>query len=123
MSERHINLNQSGATIGVGYSEHVEANHVGGTIHNYAQEQNLVKAALEIQKLVTQLQTQGYDPKDAQQKVASDLAIQAKNDSKAKSELVRLGQYLGDAAANGIIGDIAVEVFKLALRLAGIPML
>ncbi|WP_157162751.1 hypothetical protein [Cylindrospermum stagnale] len=38
MSERKININQSGASIGVGYSENVEANQLGGTINNYPSE-------------------------------------------------------------------------------------
>ncbi len=122
MSERKIHIDQSGASIGVGCSEKVVANQLGGTIHNHAQPQSLVEAAAEIQQLLIQLETQGYSPKNAQQKVAADLATQAKSDPKAKSKLVRWGQDLGDASANGIIGDVAVEVIKLALRLAGIPV-
>ncbi len=122
MSERKIHVDQSRASIGVGYSERVEAEQLSGIIHNHAQPQSLVEAAAEIQQLLTRLQTQGYSPKNAQQKVAADLATQAKSDPKAKSKLVRWGQYLGDASANGIIGDVAVEVIKLALRLAGIPV-
>ncbi len=35
---RKIDINQSGASIGVEYSETVRANQLGGIIHNYAQE-------------------------------------------------------------------------------------
>jgi hypothetical protein len=58
MSDRKINIDQSGASIGVGYSEKVEAEQVGGTIHNYApeQKQTLAEAAAEIQQLLKQLE-------------------------------------------------------------------
>jgi replicative DNA helicase len=57
MSERKINLDQSQASIGVGYSEKVEAEQIGGTINNYSpeQRQTLADAAKEIQQLLDQL--------------------------------------------------------------------
>lgn len=92
--------------------------------HNYAAEQKktLSEAAAEIQQLLTQLQTKGYSPEKAQQQVAKDLAQQAQSNPTVKNKLVKWGQYVSDAAANGIIGDVAVEVIKLALRLANIPI-
>lgn len=54
MSERKINLTQSG-TFGSGYTESLQAEQVGGTIHNQAQQQNLSEAAVEIQQLLNQL--------------------------------------------------------------------
>lgn len=88
--------------------------------HNYASEQKqpLAEAAKEIQQLLIQLQTQGYNLEQAQQQVAT----QAQSDSTIKDKLVKLGQYLSDAAANGIIGEAAVTVIKPVLRLAGIPL-
>lgn len=71
---------------------------------------------------MTQLQTKEYSPEEAQQQVATDLAKQAQSNPTVKDKLVRWGKYLGDAAANGIIGDVAVKVINLAIRLAGIPM-
>lgn len=96
----------------------------GGTLYDYSlnNDYSSAEAAAEIEKLLIQLQSQGYSPENAKQKVASDLATQAKSDSASKRKLTRWGQYLGDTAANGIIGDGAVEVIKLALRLAGIPV-
>jgi uncharacterized protein YjbI with pentapeptide repeats len=124
VSERKIDIHQSGASIGVGYSENVEAEQVGGTIHNYApeQKQTLAEAAAEIQELLKQLQTQGYSPEDAQQKVASDLAKRIQSNPESKSKLAKWGQYLGDAAANGLIGEAVVTVLKLAAQFAGIPL-
>jgi hypothetical protein len=72
--------------------------------------------------LLIQLQKQGYTPQDAQQKVASELVSQANNDSPAKSRLVKLGQYVLDGAANGLIGEAVVGVVKLTLGLLGIPL-
>lgn len=55
MSEPKID--QSQASIGVGYSQNINSQQVGGTIHNYSpeQKQNLAEAAAEIQKLLEQL--------------------------------------------------------------------
>jgi uncharacterized protein YjbI with pentapeptide repeats len=86
------------------------------------QQQTLAEAAQEIQQLLAQLQTQGYSSQDAQQRVANDFATQAQSNPTVKNKLMRWGQYLGDAAANGVVGDVAVEVIKLALRLSGIPL-
>jgi uncharacterized protein YjbI with pentapeptide repeats len=92
--------------------------------HNYAseQKQTLAEAAAEIQQLLKQLETQGYSPEAAQQQIASDLAKRVQSNPEAKSRLAQWGQYLGDAAANGLIGEAAVTVLKLVAQLAGIPI-
>ena len=92
--------------------------------HNYApeQKQTLAEAAAEIQQLLKQLETQGYSPEAAQQQVASDLAKRVQSNPEAKSKLAKWGQYLGDAAANGLIGEAVVTVLKSAAQLAGIPI-
>ncbi|MFP5273701.1 pentapeptide repeat-containing protein [Coleofasciculus sp.] len=93
-------------------------------IHNYApeQKQTLAEAAAEIQQLLKKLETQGYSPEAAQQKVADDLAAKAKQDSTVKEKLVKWGQSLGDAAAKTTVTEAAKEALKLALRLSGIPI-
>ena len=57
MSEPKID--QSQASIGVGFSKSINTQQIGGTIHNYSpspeQKQNLAEAAAEIQKLLEQL--------------------------------------------------------------------
>jgi len=92
--------------------------------HNYApeQKQTLAEAAAEIQQLLKQLETQGYSPEAAQQQVASDLAKRVHSNPEAKSRLAQLIRYLGDAAANGLIGEAVVTVLKSAAQLAGIPI-
>jgi uncharacterized lipoprotein len=84
--------------------------------------QDLSQAAAQIQQLLNQLQSQGYSSTDAGQKVANDWANEAKNDPKAKSKLVKLGEYIQNAATSSLIGEATVEVIKLALRLSGIPI-
>ena len=69
MSEPKID--QSQASIGVGFSTKVNAQQIGGTIHNYSpeQRQNLAEAAAEIKKLLEQL-AQDYPTQTLTQKAA-----------------------------------------------------
>lgn len=58
MTERNVNIDSSHASMGVGYSEKVEAEQIGGTINNnYSpeQKQTIAEAAQEIQELLDQL--------------------------------------------------------------------
>ena len=114
------NQNNIGNAAGEAKAEQKNIQH----IHNYApeQKQTLAEAAAEIQELLKQLQTQGYSPEAAQQKVASDLATKAQSNPTFKDKLVKWGQYLGDAAANGLIGEAVVTVLKLVLQSQGIPL-
>lgn len=80
--------------------------------------QDLSQAAAQIQELLTQLQTQGSSPEEAQQQAATKLATDAQNDPTFKSKLVKWGQSLGDTATKTTV----TEVVKLALRLSGIPL-
>lgn len=92
--------------------------------HNYApeQKQTLAEAAAEIQKLLKQLEAQGYSPEAAQQQVASDLAKRVQSNPEAKSRLAQWVKYLGDAAANGLIGEATVTLLKSVAQLVGIPI-
>lgn len=68
MSEPKID--QSQASIGIGFSTNVNAQQIGGTIHNYSPEQkrqNLAEAAAEIKKLLEQL-AQDYPTETLTQK-------------------------------------------------------
>lgn len=56
MSERKIDINQSNASIGVGYSETIQTEQIAGAIHNYAQQLSLAQAAADIQQLLKQLE-------------------------------------------------------------------
>ncbi|MEG3920971.1 hypothetical protein QUA07_17795 [Microcoleus sp. T3_A4] len=102
------------------YSPSIKGNYIQGNFINTGQD--LSQVVTKIQESLIQLQTQGYTPQDAQQKVATDLVSQANNDSQAKSKLVNLRQYVVDAAANGLIGEAVVGVVKVALGLLGIPL-
>ncbi|KAB8315331.1 hypothetical protein SD81_032645 [Tolypothrix campylonemoides VB511288] len=101
---------------------------IGGTLNDYSSnidyssKQNLVEAAAEIQQLLTQLQNQGYSQEQAQQQAAQDLAKKAENDPTVLGKLVKWGQSLGDTATKTTVSEAAKEVFKLALRLSGIPI-
>jgi len=53
---RKTQVNQNNSSFGVGYSEKVTSQQIGGTIHNYAAQQNLVEAAKEIHQLLQQLE-------------------------------------------------------------------
>jgi len=89
---------------------------------NYNEKQSLAEAASAIQQLLTQLQSQGYGERQAQQRVAQDLANQAENDDTVLGKLVKWGKSLSNVAANTIVTEGAKEVFKLALRQLGLPM-
>jgi uncharacterized protein YoaH (UPF0181 family) len=108
-------INVQGNYINNGDSINVQGNYIKIS-------QDLAQAATQIQQFLNQLQTQGYSSTEAQKKVAKDLATQAKNEPNTKVTLTKLGRYLGDAAANGLIGEAVVNVVKVALALAGLPL-
>ena len=108
--------NIPGGVAGNNYGKMVE------TQINYADKQNLAEAAIEIEQLLTKLQTQGYSQEQAQQQAAQDLAKKADKDPTVLGKLVKWGQSLGNTAANTTVTEAAKEVFKIALRLSGIPI-
>ena len=114
--ERIFNI--SGGT----YNESIQGDsiNVQGNYINISQD--LSQAAAQIQQRLNQLKTQGYSSEEAQQKVARALAIQAKTEPNTRNTLTKLGRYLGDAAANGLIGEAVVWVVKVALASAGFPL-
>jgi uncharacterized protein YjbI with pentapeptide repeats len=80
--------------------------------------QDLTKAASQIQDLIEQLQKGGAAVGVAKNKVAENIATQAKNDSTMQEKLTKWGQSLGDAT----VSDVVKSVVKLAIRSAGIPL-
>ncbi|NEO97623.1 MAG: pentapeptide repeat-containing protein [Symploca sp. SIO2E9] len=84
------------------------------------QMQSLAKTAVEIQQFLTQLQAQGHSLEDAQQKLASDWATQAKLNPTVKIKLESLRQYLNNATAQSILGQPALKVINWALKFSGI---
>lgn len=115
MSENRI-INTGGGA----YNEYIQGDNINIQGNHINLSQDLSQAIAQIQELLTQLQTQGYTPEEAQHKVAENLAKQANNEPVTKSKLAKIGRYLGDAAANGLIGEATVEGLKNVLRLAGI---
>jgi hypothetical protein len=107
-------INIHGNYINNGDSTNVQGNYINIS-------QDLAQSAAQIQQRLNQLQTQGYSSEAAQQKVAKYLATQAKTEPSTMNKLTKLGHYLGDAAANGLIGEAVVTVVKTALTLAGFP--
>lgn len=78
MSElRKVDINQSNSSIGVGYSETVHTNQLGGTNHNYASEREptLAEAAAEIQQLLTQLEETNPTATEAEKQAFVNRAI------------------------------------------------
>ncbi len=108
-------INVQGNYINNGDSTNVQGNYINIS-------QDISQAAAQIQQRLNQLKTQGYSSEEAQQKVARALAIQVKNEPNTRNKLTQLGRYLGDAAANGLIGEAVVWVVKVALASAGFPL-
>ncbi len=71
MPERKIKIDQSQASMGIGYAESVNAKQIAGTMHNYSpeQQQTLAEAAKEIQDLLDQL-SETYPTTTADEKSA-----------------------------------------------------
>ncbi len=84
--------------------------------------QDLTQAAAEIQKLLIQLESQGYSSSEARQQAASKWADEAKNNPQAMSRITKFRDYVRDTATSGLISEAAVEVMKMVLRLSGIPL-
>ena len=64
MPERKINIDQSQASMGIGYAESVNAKQIAGTMYNYSpeQQQTLAEAAKEIQDLLPILERRSRVP-------------------------------------------------------------
>ncbi|AKG22816.1 hypothetical protein [Calothrix sp. 336/3] len=118
MAEENRNI----YNIGGNFNQSIQGDYIEIHGNQINTSQDLSQAAAQIQQLLTQLQSQGYSQTEAQQKVAKDWANNAKNDPKEKGKLVKLGQYVQNAATSSLIGEATIEAIKLALRLSGIPL-
>jgi hypothetical protein len=119
------NINMSGGT----YNESIQGDYVqgdsikvqGNYIINISHD--LSQLVSQIQQRLTQVQVEKkYSLEEAQKIVATELANQAKSQPSIKQKLAKLGQYVRDGAANGLIGQAAVEVIKIALSLLNFPL-
>ena len=107
-------------TGGGNYIESIDGNYIQGNFINLSQD--LTQAAAQIQDLLTQLQTQGATVETAQQKVATDLANEAKANPTMMGKLVGWGQGLAQEASKKTVGDVVAGTVKLGLRAAGLPL-
>ena len=89
---------------------------------NIFTSQSISQASSEIQNLLTALQNNGLTQEQAEEKVAKDLATQAKDNPTALGKLVNWGKSLGNKAADTSVSEVVRRVIKLALNLAGVPM-
>ena len=90
----------------------------GGVFNDFSNTQDLAEAASQIQSLLSQLQEQGETSESAQQRVAENLAQQAKDSTTVKKKLEMWGQKLGDAT----VTDVVKGIVKMALRSSGLPL-
>ncbi|MCC3409350.1 MAG: hypothetical protein JGK17_28085 [Microcoleus sp. PH2017_10_PVI_O_A] len=119
MSERKINLDQSQASIGVGYSEKVEAEQIGGTINNYSpeQRQTLADAAKEIQELLDQL-SQTYSTKTYVEKheVATKAMEEIQKKPDVKKKVLKALKAGGVAALMELTNNPVVKILTPMLE-------
>jgi hypothetical protein len=80
------------------------------------------QAANDIKTLSSQLLSKGNSPEEAQKRVAHILVSTVKKKPLWKSHLVHASKYLADAATNGLVGEVAVEGVRWALRLLNVPI-
>jgi hypothetical protein len=108
--DRHVN------TGGGNYIESNDGYYIQGNYINMSQD--LTQAAAQIQDLIEQLQKRGVAVDVAQERVANDIANQARSDSTVKDKLLKWGQSLGSAT----VSDVVKGAVKLAIRSAGVPL-
>jgi membrane-bound ClpP family serine protease len=111
-------------TGGGNYIESVSGNYIENCVVSDSIDltQSLPRITIQIQQTLSQLQTKGHSPSNAQKQAADNLVEIVQLNPNFKSKLVNLAHYISDAAANGIVGEAAVVVVKLALQLLGIPL-
>jgi ABC-type amino acid transport substrate-binding protein len=106
MSERKTQINQNNSSIGVGYSEQVEASQLAANIHNYAPEQDLAQAAAKIQELLKQLEKS--NPTATQQE--KQAFVTAAIPQEEKSRILRTLQAGGEKALEKLLNNPYVDV-------------
>jgi predicted Mrr-cat superfamily restriction endonuclease len=117
MSERKINIDQSQASIGTGYAENITAEQIGGTIHNYAAEQNLTEAAAEIHQLLEQLaQTYPTETLSQQEVVVQEVKRQINNNPTLKERIVNVIKAMGVEALKEAIDHPLANVLVAGVQ-------
>jgi hypothetical protein len=111
MSNRNININQSQASIGIGYNETLQARQISGITHNYAPRQNLLEAAAEIQKLLTYLE-QTYST----ELVAEEAIKQIEADPTLKQRVVSAVKEMGIEAFMQAINHPIAHILRAGIE-------
>jgi signal transduction protein with GAF and PtsI domain len=91
MSERRVKIDQSRASIGIGYSETTTAEKIGGVFRDHDSEinQELQEAVLEIQQLIEELQKTNPSNTTSEKAIVATRTIeQIENDSNWKKRLI-----------------------------------
>ncbi|HEY9858139.1 MAG TPA: hypothetical protein V6D16_01445 [Candidatus Obscuribacterales bacterium] len=100
------------------YNESVQGDSINIQGNYINTNQDFSQVDTQIQQRLTQLQNEKqYSSEAAQKVVATELANQAKSQPVFKQQLITLGKYIQNGIANGLIGQAAVEVVKIALKL------
>ncbi|MBD2092555.1 hypothetical protein H6F67_22150 [Microcoleus sp. FACHB-1515] len=115
---RNINMG-TGNYIENNQGNYVQGNYVQNNQGTYIQGNN-TNLNQDLSEIVSQIQKLEVQGKNTTQEKAVALANLARNDFKFRNTLVRGAKYLADAAANGAVGEVAVEVIKLTLGMLGI---
>ncbi len=98
---------QNNGTISIGRDYIQKANFIN-------MSSDLSQAVAQFQELLTQVQAEGHTPEEAQQRVANELATQAKNNPKARKKLSKWSKSLGDAAITTNVSEAATAVVNFA---------
>ena len=114
---RNINQDFKGASVGIGNADKVEAQQVGGTIINEAQQQNLAEAAKEIQQLLNQL-SQTYPTNTAREKmvVATEAIERIESDPTWKQRVINAAREGGLAAFEKALDNPAGAFITSAIK-------
>jgi len=120
MSGDTFNINANNSPVSIAKDNATQNIHAINEI--LEQHKDISESAAEIQKLLTQLQNQGLSEKDAQEKVADELATKAKSDSTMMEKLKSLGKSFGSASGKALVTEVVKAVFKLALEKSGIHL-
>ncbi len=120
MTERKVNIDSSHASMGVGYSEKVEAEQIGGTINNnYSpeQKQTLAEAAQEIQELLDQL-SETYPTTTVAEKstVAAKAIEEIENKPDVKGKVIKALKAGGVAALMELTNNPVVKILTPMLE-------
>lgn len=120
MSDRTINISGGDYNENIqGDNIKVQGDYIRGSVFNLSQD--LSQTAIHIEQRLSQIRSEGYSASAAGQKLAQELAAEARSNPNMMKRLTDLCKFSGNAALSGLIGEGAVSVLKVTLALLGIP--